>query len=698
MSSILMKGFSAPPSGRKSLAAQLSFCFVVTLIILFIVSSIITTTYVSVLERQRAEAIKAVALSSGLNLSGTAIQDGMVYPLPIFEYDRSRPYVVNIYLSAGNSFVRVYSSVSEDEYADGDDNQYILEDAGKEYKKAFDQMTVELSSRSEDETAYITAVAPIVGAAGSASGIIEVMMPEKDFHGTVNGFSLSWVFTIISIALSIAIVFYYTHKMLLTVFSPPNRHLPKVIRYGFAGCETIAFFSSMGCVIPPLVISQFIKESPVLEDYPSYIVQGLVAGSFALYSVGFFGFRSLRVKMFNRLSARVTLVISVVASFVLLLLNGVFSHPAAFIALQLPIAFGLGMLFFFQREYRVYAGRLGHEGFEERTIQKKQLSSQVLGAAVGAVMAGIIFDRFGLLAALLTSGVFIFIVTILAMLFVQHCPSSNEPSLRLSTFMYAISNQKSGTFLISAVLSAGMQLSFFVVFIPNFLGTVGISLATVSFYYMLFALCCCVLVRLIVSVSNVRLTVVSSLWISALFQLVGYITFALLPTAKMLVFSVVMFGLAMGLQGFNYLLYYTSLIREEKRSIASVIFERSFANGVTISAVLLTVALMLPSIRISLLVYCLICAAVLLAYPIISLVKVQSQTPEKPPMEDPFAESEDEWSQPENYSEYDEEGYGFFNSQGSVGAWEDEDEIITYEPGNSDWENDLDEYGGDKWV
>jgi hypothetical protein len=446
-----------------------------------------------------------------------------------------------------------------------------------------------------------------------------------------------------------------------------------------------------------LIIPQFLKHSAFLVELPSYAVQGLVAVSLTLYSIGFFGLRSIRVQIFNRLTARVALVISVVASFLLLLLNGILSHPIAFVLLQLPIAFGLGMLFFFQREYRVYAGRLGHEGFDERTIQSKQFSSQILGAGVGAVMAGIVFDRFGLLAVLLISGVFLFIVTIMSMLFVQHCPSSNDPSLHLSTFIHAISNRKSGTFLVSAVLTMGMQLAFFIAFVPNFLGTVGISLATVSFYYMLFALCCLVMVRLFIFVSRIKMNVVTSLWLSALLQLIGYIAFAILPTAKMLVFSVALFGFAMGLHEFKYPEYYRSLIREEKRSLSGVIMERGFANGVSLFALLFTVVLMISPIRFALLVYCLLSAAMLLAYPIMSLIHIPSKAVEEPVVEDPFSESVEKWESDDDILDYEYSHSGFLRDKTAAYPWQD-DEIIPYYTEDELSGDSYDEDKGDKWV
>ena len=699
MNNLLMMGLGNPPKGKRSLAAQLSFCFVVTLVILFVVSSIITTVYVSVLKKERAEAIKAVALSTGLNLSGTTITEGLIYPLPAYEYERDRPYTINIYLRAGNSFIRVYTSAEIDESIESTDQQYTLDNDDPKYKKAFDQMTVELSVRIEDKVTYRTAVAPIIGSSGAASGIIEVMMKETDFGGTVNGFSLSWVFTIISIALSITIVYYQTHKMLVTVFAEPNRQLPKVIRYGLSGYQAIAFFSAMGCVIPPLVISQFLKNAEFFSEYKPYVVQAFIVLSVALYAVGFFGFRSWRIAIFNRLTVRVALVASVALSFVVLVVNGILSHPIAYILLQLPIAFGLGMLFFFQREYRIYAGRLGHEGFDEITIHKTQFSSQVMGAAVGSVLAGIVFDRFGLLAVLIISGVILFVVTIMAMLFVQHCPASNEPSLHLATFIYALTNRKSGSFLLSGVVSAGMQLAFLIGFLPDYLGTVGISIATVSFYYMLFAFSCFIAIKVLLSIARIKPNVVSSLWISGLLQIIGYAGFAIFPTAKMAVVSVTLFGLAMGLHGFRYAEYYGTLIRQEKRSIAGIILERSFANGVILGAVLLSASLMVPNLRISLIVYCFICAAILLSYPIMSLIHIPARSVDRPLEGDPFSESDEEWAQTESdsqeYETSDESGdyYEFYRQRDHQVPWPDENDIVEYDP-----YVDYPDEEGDKWV
>lgn len=697
MSILPILGLSTPPQGKKSLATQLSYTFVVTLIILFVISSIITTAYVSVLEKERAESMQAVALSCGLNLSGTTIGEGMNYPLPSYEYAKDKPYIVNIYLSAGNTFVRVYSSEFENKSDGEDQSLFFLDNVGSEYKKSFDQMTVELSSRSESDISYQTAVAPIVGSAGASSGIIEVMMPEKDFHGTVNGFSLSWVFTIFSISLSITIVYYQMHKMLRTVFSKPDMDLPKVIRYGLSACESIAFFSAMALVIPPLIIPRFLIGSGFFAEYPEFVVQIMIASSLVLFSVGFFGFRSIRVRLFNRLTARVTLVLSVVVSFVLLLINGIFSNPVVFVLLQMPIAFGLGMMFYFQREYRMYAGRLGHKGFDIKTIHSKQFTNLLLGSAVGAVMAGMIYDRFGLLAVLLICGAALFIVAIITLLFVQHCPSSNEPAIHFSTFLYALSNRKSGAFLWSTVVSAGMMLSFFIGFLPNYLGSVGISLATVSFYYMLFALFCCVIIRIILTLANIRLRVVSTVWVSSLLQLIGYLLFALLPTAKVLVIAVALFGMAMGLHEFKFLDYYATLIREEKRSIAGIIFERSFANGVAVAVIPLSISLMFSSARIPLLIYCLICAAVVLAYPVMNLIHVPSADVDRPMIGDPFVEATPDW---ESENEYDEteEYYGpFLHDRNHESPWEDENDVLPYYPDESD-SFDSDQYEGGKWV
>jgi predicted MFS family arabinose efflux permease len=700
MRNYLFNGFSETPKGKKSLAAQLSFCLVIILVILFVVSSVITTAYKAILEKERGEAMLSIALSSGIGISNSIVQNGMEYPLPIYEYAKDKPYIVNIYLKAGNSFLRVYSSDKSNSSEDSSDKQIMLEGAGEEYNKTFDQQQVFLANRVDGETAYIAGVAPIIGSTGAASGIIEIMMPESAYHSTVNGFSLSWVFTLLAIATSLTIVYYQSSKLLSSVFGKPNRQLPKIIRYGLSGCESIAFFSAMACVMPPLIIASFLKTSLSPSDYPVYVVQGMISLSIMLFALGFFGFRSLRVMVFKKFTSRISLLFSIIIVFLLLLIVGVFPNPLLYILFQLPISFFLGMVFFFQREYRLYASRLGHEGFEETTVRNVQYSAQVLGAAVGAVMAGILYERFGLLPVLMISGTFLFLVAIQSMLFVQHCPASNEPDLHLTSYLYALLNRKSGTFLWSTVLTLGMQLAFFIGFIPNFLESVGISLATVSFYYFIFALFCCIITKLLTTLIQVKMKMKTIILFSALLQTAGLLLFVLFPTAKILVITVAFFGISVGLPDFKYLEHYGNLIREDKRSMARIIFERAFANGVAIGSIGLGFAFMFNNIMIPLLIYSLVLAALLFGYPVMNLIYVSSSPKQEEVMRgDPFIEPDNEWQQ--ELTEYEQESNDVFYRDNGKGEPWTSDTDDGYDP--IDLENPQDGFessstDGGKWV
>ncbi len=700
MRNYLFNGFSEPPKGKKSIAAQLSFCFVIILVILIVVSSVITTAYKSILEKERAETMLSIALSSGIGISNSVVQKGMAYPLPIYNYAKDKPYIVNIYLKAGNSFLRVYSSDKSNSSDDSADEQIMLEGAGEEYNKTFDQQQVFLAKRVDGETSYVAGVAPIIGSSGAASGIIEIMMPEYHFYSTVNGFSLSWIFTLLAIATSLTIVYYQSSKLLSSVFGKPNLQLPKIIRYGLSGCESIAFFSAMACVMPPLIIASFLKTSLTSFNYPVYVKQGLILLAIMLFALGFFGFRSVRVMIFKKFTSRISLLFSIIVSFLLLLIVGVFSNPFIYILLQLPISFFLGMVFFFQREYRLYASRLGHEGFEEITVRKTQYSAQVLGAAVGTVMAGILYERFGLLPVLLIAGAFLFLVAVQSMLIVQHCPASNEPDLHLTSYLYALLNRKSGTFLWSAVLTLGMQLAFFIGFIPNFLESVGISLATVSFYYFLFALFCCVITKLLTALIQVNMKIKTVVLFSALLQIAGMLLFVLVPTAKMLVVTVSLLGTAAGLSDFKYLEHYSNLIRADKRPIARIIFERAFANGVVIGVIGLGFAFMFNQIMIPLLIYSLILSVLLMGYPVMNLIYTSSSHPkEETVIEDPFIEPENEWQQ--DSLDYEPESTNvFYRDDGNGVPWTS-DTNEGYDP--IDIEDPRDDFAssstdGGKWL
>ena len=86
--------------------------------------------------------------------------------------------------------------------------------------------------------------------------------------------------------------------------------------------------------------------------------------------------------------------------------------------------------------------------------------------------------------------------------------------------------------------------------------------------------------------------------LACVFSSVGYLVFALYPSAKSLVLCTALLGLSLGLHEFGYLEYYKSLIRHDKHPIARVILMRAFTGGTLIGAIVFGTVNLLESIRI----------------------------------------------------------------------------------------------------
>ncbi len=646
MRNFLLSSIVSTPKGNRSLATQLGYCFVVVLVILIVISTTITSAYTAVLEQDRSDALLSTAEISAMAISHSPLQDGMKFPIPVSSYvsgGHLSNYIINIYTKAGNSFLRVYTSIPDDSSVTVD--QVTLDGAGEAYRKAFDQQEAVVVNRSDKTGSYIAGVAPVIGKEGTVSGLVEVLMPSADYYSAENGLSLSWIFTMISIAAALAIVFYEIHKLLNSMFEQPDRQLPKIIRYGLSGCQSIAFFSAMACVMPPLVISSYIvsasKSGSLAQTIPPQVA--VLAGT-VLFMSGFWGFNSLRGFFVRRFTTRISLIISIFIAFLLLLVSAVFPNIYVYIFLLLPIGFCLGMVFYFQREYRIYASRLGYEEFSERVIHNTQYSGYLLGASVGAVMAGIIFERFGLIAVSLICGCILLVVGIQALLFVQHCPPSSSPALHLPNFLYALSSRRSGTFVWSCVATLGVAAAFFLVFLPSFLNRLGLSLATISFYYMLFAFVGGVVVKIILKVFPHRLSMQGRIVISAVLQVLGLLALSFMPTAKVLVFTVVLMGIALGLHDFRYLAYYQDMIREDKRVLARDILERAFIWGAVLGSTACGLLFVFSNLRLALLLFTILLTIFLFAYPLVTLLysptssdqHLPAQTDDQSISSDPF--------------------------------------------------------------
>ena len=94
-------------------------------------------------------------------------------------------------------------------------------------------------------------------------GIVEVMIPQGDFAKTENGMSLSWLFTIVSIAVAIAIIYGEMRRLFDTLITPPDKTVPRAVMYGFSTFRLTSFFSSVGCAMPLIILPSYMnKEVP----------------------------------------------------------------------------------------------------------------------------------------------------------------------------------------------------------------------------------------------------------------------------------------------------------------------------------------------------------------------------------------------------------------------------------------------------
>lgn len=624
MKNYLLNSISSSPKGQRSLASQIGYCFVVLLAILIVMSMSVSQAYTSILKQDRSDALMSASAVSAISAAHLPLQEGMTYPCPIPTYRRGQdvvPYTVNIYTKAGNSFLLVYSSLSTKD----ENEQTTLDGAGAAYQSVFNEQKVVVSTRSDKKGSYVAGVAPVMSKDGTVAGILEVTMPASDFDFTNNGISLSWVFTIIAIAVALCMVYYETHKLLQTVFSKPDRQLPKIIRYGLSGCQSIAFFSAMACTMPPMVIAAFVV-SQATSKQDKVITTLFVILAETLFALGFFGFRSLRVALIRSLTTRVALIVSVFSAFVLLILSSVFNNLIIYIAVLLPIGFFLGMVFYFQREYRIYAGRLGYDDFKNHKILSTQFTGFVLGACVGAVMSGMLYERFGLLAVSLVCGILLLVVGIQALLFVQHCPPSPSSDLNLPSLLYALSSAKSGSYLWSTMVTIGVQISFFFLFVPKLIGSLQMSIATVAFYYILFFFIGSVIVKAILSLLPGHLNAKAKVVLSSSCQTVGLLLLSFFPTAKILVATVALFAIAMSLHDFRQLEQYTEMLREDKHKMAREILESCISLGGVIGALSFGLVFLFDNKMIPLLVLSLLYGLLLFAYPFYMLLFSQNHS------------------------------------------------------------------------
>ena len=577
---------------NKTIAATIGYCFVIVLVVLLVMSSVLTKTYTTVLESERADAMQQIAIASSTALSHTQINEGMTYPLPLYEYEEGKHYSVDIYTKAGNSFLRLYSSEGK---ADSKEEQYLT-GAGDEYNNCFELQEEAFTRRTENNVRYVCAIAPIISSENTVAGILEIRMPEADFSSTVNGMSLSWIFTIFSIAVSMGIIIFEINLFVSTLSRGYTPNVPVLIIYGENAARFLSFFMAFGAIAIPFVIPGYIKKG--FPDDDPILVQSLILLSLVLFAIGFFGFSNLRKYIKGKLTERIALLTMTVFGLMLSVLSSLTDIPFVFIAMLLPIGFFYGFSYDSMRDYRINAGKLGYNDYDDRKIHNLQGTSYFLGASVGAVITGICFERFSILIVSLIAGVALVLFALGNTYFLKDNKLVRESDLPVNKWLELVADKYAGRFLASTFTVLGIILSFMIGFIPNYLPTVGISLATASFYYLVTAFTACFVSSVIKNRYAHILTSKVRVIISSTAAFTGFLLFAISPTAKMLVITCALLGLSLGIHDYYYLYVLFLLTNNRIKSNLRKAAEMSLVAGMILSLPVFALALWLNKLSI----------------------------------------------------------------------------------------------------
>ena len=571
---------------RRTIAATIGYCFVIVLVVLYVMSNQLTGTYTVVLESERAEAMQSLAVATSVALGHSDIHEGMTFPMTIPEYAKEKPYIYDIYTKAGNSFIRLYTS------ADVDTSEtYCLEGVGDEYNNCFELQDEAFTKRTEDGVQYVCAIAPIISQENTVAGILEVRMPYEDYSSTVNGMSLSWIMTIFSIAVAMAIIVFELNLFVSTLSRGMAGNVPVLIIYGDSAVRFLSFFAALGSIMTPVIIADVIKNQ--FSSLDKIFVQLLIALGLLLYTAGFFGFTGIRKQIKFKLTGRIGLIVMTVAGYLLSLISGVTGNAIVMLILLMPTAFCYGMVFDSLRDYRINAGKLGYDKFDDRTIHNIQNTGYFLGVSVGAVIAGICYERFGILVVNVICGAALILTSLGIIFFMKDNNPVKESYMPLNKWLELLSNKYTGRFLTSTFFMLGVIVSFLLGFIPNYLATVGISLATSSFYYLVTAFSACFIGSIIKGRYGHILTSKVRVIISSACLVIGLLVFALVPTAKILLITVALLGISLGIHDFYYLyvlfLLANGRVKANLRKASEMSFFAGLLAGVPVFALALII-------------------------------------------------------------------------------------------------------------
>ena len=599
---------------RRLISSTIGYCFTIILIVLLVMATQLSKTYIKALESERADMMEKCAVSSAAALTFTEVRENMSYMLPVYKYAPEKSYTVNIYTMAGDSFLRLYSSA-----ATGNVQQYYLTGAGNQYVDCFGLQQAAFTSRNEGGTAYVCAIAPIISSENTVSGVLEVMMPRSDFESSVNGMSLSWIFTIISIAISMGIMIFELNLFISTVSKGISGNAPVLVMYGENANRFLSFFTAFGSIMMPVAFADYFKEQ--LDYLPMPAVQAFICVTLLNYIWGYLGFAGIRNSLKMKFTSRIALIAITCAGYFFALIAGVIGFPYLTAVLALPTGFCFGMTFDYLRDYRINAGRLGYKDYNDRVIHNVQSSSYFLGVAVGAVIAGICYERYGLFIVTIISGAALVLTSIGMIYFMQNNTQVREAPLSISGFFSVFSDSKVARFLNSSFLMLGVVVSFVLMFIPNYLQAVGISLPTSSFYFLVTGFTACFVCGFVKNKFAHLLTSRTRVLIQAATTVIGLFLFALMPSAKMLVVTCAFLGIALGIHDYYYIYVLYLICNGKVKANLRKLAEYSVYMGAGLLLPVIMVAFMVKNIRITFLVLVLIVAILAFIYPLSSFSK-----------------------------------------------------------------------------
>ena len=596
---------------RRLISSTIGYCFTIILIVLLVMATQLSKTYIKALESERADMMEKCAVTSAAALTYTDVREGMNYMLPIYKYGPDKSYMVNIYTMAGDSFLRLYSST-----AAGNAQQYYLTGAGNQYIDCFGLQQAAFTSRNEGGVSYVCAIAPIISSENTVSGVLEVMMPRSDFESSVNGMSLSWIFTIISIAISMGIMIFELNLLISTVSKGISGNAPVLVMYGENANRFLSFFTAFGSVMMPVAFADYFKEQ--LNYLPMPAVQGFICVALLLFIWGYLGFAGIRNSLKMKFTSRIALIAITCAGYFFSLIAGVINFPYLTAILALPIGFCFGMSFDYLRDYRINAGRLGYKDYNDRVIHNVQSSSYFLGVSVGAVIAGICYERYGLFVVTIISGAALVLTSIGMIYFMQNNTQVREAPLSISGFLSVFGDSRIARFLNSSFLMLGVALAFMLMFIPNYLENVGISLPTTSFYFLVCGFTACFVCGFVKNKFAHLLTSRTRVLIQAASTVLGLFLFALMPSAKMLVVTCAFLGIALGIHDYYYIYVLYLVCNGKVKLNLRKLAEYTVYMGVGLMLPIIMAAFMLRNFRITFLILTLIVAILAFIYPLSS--------------------------------------------------------------------------------